>query len=183
MINKYKALIAKEGVPKEYIKFVSELDQATTDAWGNKAALKKDAAKALTTLRQAMKKFNSNNYNLDDLIAKYRATPEAAAAKTDKAASQPAPKAKKDESSESESESESEDDDSGSQATAATTEAAAAAAPAAAAASDDKEASSAPVALEEEKMRLAKIRETNLMIKQFFTQTKTMTFVIHKVFW
>ncbi len=76
-LEKMKPVIAKTGLPRMYVKAVSDLDLAVQEAWKTKQSLGKESNRGLTSLKNALKKFNRDNYNLDAVIVEYRKNPDA----------------------------------------------------------------------------------------------------------
>ncbi|KAM4631637.1 eukaryotic translation initiation factor 3 subunit C-like protein isoform 2-T2 [Discoglossus pictus] len=77
--TKAKNIVDKEGVPRFYIRVLSDLDEYLTELWDDKEGKKKmnkNNAKALSTLRQKLRKYNRD---FESSITAYRQNPEESA--------------------------------------------------------------------------------------------------------
>ncbi|KAM8960114.1 eukaryotic translation initiation factor 3 subunit C isoform 1-T1 [Pelodytes ibericus] len=77
--TKAKNIVDKEGVPRFYIRLLSDLDDYLTELWEDKEGKKKmnkNNAKALSTLRQKLRKYNRD---FEAPITAYKQNPEESA--------------------------------------------------------------------------------------------------------
>lgn len=77
--GKAKSIVDKEGVPRFYVRILAELEQYLNELWEDKEGKKKmnkNNAKALSTLRQKIRKYNRD---YESQIASYRQNPEQSA--------------------------------------------------------------------------------------------------------
>uniref|UniRef100_A0A8D0HC86 Eukaryotic translation initiation factor 3 subunit C n=1 Tax=Sphenodon punctatus TaxID=8508 RepID=A0A8D0HC86_SPHPU len=77
--GKAKSIVDKEGVPSFYIRILADLEDYLNELWDDKEGKKKmnkNNAKALSTLRQKIRKYNRD---YEGLISAYRQNPEQSA--------------------------------------------------------------------------------------------------------
>ncbi|CAM4313787.1 unnamed protein product, partial [Lepidochelys olivacea] len=77
--GKAKSIVDKEGVPRFYIRILADLEQYLNELWEDKEGKKKmnkNNAKALSTLRQKIRKYNRD---YESQIASYKQNPEQSA--------------------------------------------------------------------------------------------------------
>ncbi|XP_053871097.1 eukaryotic translation initiation factor 3 subunit C [Malaclemys terrapin pileata] len=77
--GKAKSIVDKEGVPRFYVRILADLEQYLNELWEDKEGKKKmnkNNAKALSTLRQKIRKYNRD---YESQISSYRQNPEQSA--------------------------------------------------------------------------------------------------------
>ncbi|KYO41055.1 eukaryotic translation initiation factor 3 subunit C-like protein [Alligator mississippiensis] len=102
--SKAKSIVDKEGVPRFYVRLLADLEDYLNELWEDKEGKKrmnKNNAKALSTLRQKLRKYNRD---YEALIAAYKQNPEQSADEDEE---------KKSDDSEGSSSSSEDDDDEG----------------------------------------------------------------------
>lgn len=75
--DKTKKVVDKEGIPRFYIRTLSDLDDFISEVWEDREGRKnmsKNNAKGLTTLRQRLRKYNRD---FEEEIKKYKENPDA----------------------------------------------------------------------------------------------------------